>query len=176
MNGFEKCCRKSLALAPEHFSLIDNCALSPSTSRCQECTSDITEEAALWLDDTLALEPERPTILMLHQPPFASSTSYIDIYACKNGPRLAEVVQRHACVERIVCGHIHRSMQLRSGGTLLCTAPSTTTAIALRLQADAQQASFVEPPALLLHHWSNDSGLITHQVPIGDFPGPFPFA
>lgn len=67
-------------------------------------------------------------------------------------------------------------MQLRFGGTALCTAPSTTTAIALQLRPDAAPASYVEPPAFLLHHWHPVSGLITHHCPIGTFPGPYPFA
>jgi 3',5'-cyclic AMP phosphodiesterase CpdA len=113
---------------------------------------------------------------MLHQPPFLSGIPYIDTYACLNGHRLAQVVARYPAVERIVCGHIHRSMQLRFGGSLLCTAPSTTTAIALALDENAQEASYLEPPALLLHHWKPDTGLITHWVPIGTFPGPMPFA
>jgi hypothetical protein len=67
-------------------------------------------------------------------------------------------------------------MQMRFGGTMICTAPSTTTAIALRLDADAAPASHVEPPAMLLHHWTESAGLITHFVPIGAFRGPLPFA
>jgi Icc protein len=59
---------------------------------------------------------------------------------------------------------------------MLCTAPSTTTAIALRLSPDAKPASYVEPPAMLLHDWRPDTGLITHFVPIGSFRGPLPFA
>ena len=67
-------------------------------------------------------------------------------------------------------------MQLCFGGTILCTAPSTTTAIALRLRPEAKPASHIEPPAMLLHHWRKGTGLITHVVQIGSFPGPFPFA
>jgi hypothetical protein len=67
-------------------------------------------------------------------------------------------------------------MQLRFAGTVLCTAPSTTTAIALRLKADAKPASFIEPPACLLHHWRPEVGLVTHFSPIGSFSGPYPFA
>lgn len=137
---------------------------------------DLTESAARWLEETLARAPDRPTIVMLHHPPFESGIACIDVYACRNGDRLSAVISRHPCVERIVCGHIHRSMQLRFGGTLLCTAPSTTTAIALRLGPDAEAVSFVEPPAFLLHHWRPGTGLITHLVPIGNFRGPLPFA
>jgi hypothetical protein len=62
-------------------------------------------------------------------------------------------------------------MQLRFGGTLLCTAPSTTTAIALDLRRDARPQSNVEPPGFLLRHWR-----LTHRLPVGTFPGPYPFA
>jgi 3',5'-cyclic-AMP phosphodiesterase len=137
---------------------------------------DLDDDAVIWLERALATDPERATIIMMHQPPFESGIPYIDRYACRRGHRMAEVVARFPAVERILCGHIHRFMQLRFGGTMLCTAPSTTTAIALRLWAAAEPASYIEPPALLLHQWAPDSGLITHLVPIGQFPGPFPFA
>lgn len=136
----------------------------------------VSEEGARWLESTLAEEPSRPTIVMMHQPPFASGVPYLDDYLCREGGRLAGVVARHPQVERIVCGHVHRFMQLRFGGTMLCTAPSTTTAIALQLRPDAEPASHVEPPAFLLHHWRPGSGLLTHFMPIGTFPGPYRFA
>lgn len=133
------------------------------------------EAACGWLDATLAAEPDRPTLVMMHQPPILSGIPYIDEYNCRGGERLAAVLARHKQVERLLCGHVHRFMQARFGGTLLIGAPSTTTAIALRLAPDAEPASFVEPPALLLHRWMPGSGLLTHFVPIGCFPGPLPF-
>ena len=136
---------------------------------------EMDDAACLWLEARLAEEPERPTLIMMHQPPFESGIGCIDAYCCRQGQRLAAIVSRYPAVERILCGHIHRFMQLRFGGTLLVTAPSTTTAIALRLGAGAVPASFVEPPALLLHHWREGTGLVTHWVPIGSFPGPMPF-
>jgi len=36
----------------------------------------------------------------------------------------------------------------------------------------------VEPPAFHLHTWFPDEGfgsVVTHQVPIGNFDGPYPF-
>ena len=137
---------------------------------------DMDDEAVAFLEAALAPDPARPTVIMMHQPPFASGMGFIDQYLCRRGHRLAEIVSRHPAVERIVCGHIHRSMQLRFGGTLLCTAPSTTTANNLHLGPEIEPASSIEPPALLLHHWKPDTGLITHLVPIGDFPGLLPFA
>jgi Icc protein len=136
----------------------------------------VSDQGAAWLDRTLAAEPSRPTIVMMHQPPFDTGIPYMDLYSCREGQVLASIIARHPQVERILCGHVHRVMQLRFGGTMLCTAPSTTTTIALRFQPDARPASYVEPPAMLLHHWRQGTGLVTHFVPIGSFPGPYPFA
>jgi 3',5'-cyclic AMP phosphodiesterase CpdA len=136
----------------------------------------VSKEGAAWLDRMLAAEPSRPTIVMMHQPPFDTGIPYMDLYSCREGSRLSAVLARHPQVERLLCGHVHRVMQLRFGGTMLCTAPSTTTTIALRLQPAASPASHIEPPAMLLHHWRTGTGLVTHFVPIGTFPGPFPFA
>jgi 3',5'-cyclic AMP phosphodiesterase CpdA len=136
---------------------------------------DMDDAACLWLEARLAEAPDRPTIIMMHQPPFESGIHFIDAYCCRQGARLAAIVARYPNVERILCGHIHRFMQLRFGGTMLATAPSTTTAIALRLAENAVPASFIEPPAMLLHHWRPASGLITHLIPIGSFQGPLNF-
>ena len=81
---------------------------------------DVDDAAIAWLDATLAQEPDRPTIIMMHQHPFASGIPYIDKYDCRQGERLAEVVSRYPAVARILCGHIHRHMQLQFGGTILC--------------------------------------------------------
>jgi 3',5'-cyclic AMP phosphodiesterase CpdA len=136
----------------------------------------VDAQAADWLDATLASEPQRPTMVMMHQPPFDTGVPYLDLYSCRGGERLAAVLARHRQVQRIVCGHVHRFMLLGFGGTVLCTAPSTTTAIALQLRSEAPPASHLEPPAFLLHHWRPATGLVTHLVPVGTFPGPYPFA
>lgn len=136
---------------------------------------DFDEATAAWLEAVLAAEPDRPTLIMLHQPPIETGIGFIDAYRCFNGERLAAIVSRYPAVERILCGHVHRHMSQRFGGTLLQIGPSTTTAIALRLTPGAEPASYVEPPALLLHHWRPDAGTVTHHVPIDPGTGPLPF-
>jgi 3',5'-cyclic AMP phosphodiesterase CpdA len=136
---------------------------------------DFDDTAATWLEAALAAEPDRPTIIMMHQPPISTGIGFIDTYRCFNGERLAAIVSRYPAVERVLCGHVHRQISVRFGGTLLLTAPSTTTAIALRLAPGAEPASFVEPPAMLLHHWRLDAGLVTHYLPIEPGEGPLPF-
>lgn len=136
---------------------------------------DMDDAACAWLNAKLAELPDTPTAILMHQPPINSGMPYIDEYKCHRGERLAEIVQRYPNVERVMCGHIHRFLQARFGGTMLVAAPSTATTIALRLAEDAEPASYIEPPAFLLHHWTSGADLITHWIPIGDFPGPFAF-
>ncbi|MGO4339272.1 phosphodiesterase [Labrys sp. KB_33_2] len=136
---------------------------------------EIDDAALLWLEKALTEHPDRPTAILMHQPPIDSGIDIIDAYKCLRGERLAELLLRHGNVERVLCGHIHRFMQARFAGTTLLTAPSTATSIALRLTEGAPPASYVEPPAFLLHHWRPRQGLVTHWVPIGRFPGPMPF-
>ena len=137
---------------------------------------EVDVAGAEWLAGTLAEEPDRPTIVMMHQPPFDTGVPYLDLYRCHGADRMAAVVARHPNVERVLCGHVHRMMQLRWAGTLLVTAPSTATQIALRLRPDAEPASWLDPPAFLLHHWRPGTGIVTHHCPVDAAPGPFPFA
>jgi 3',5'-cyclic-AMP phosphodiesterase len=132
--------------------------------------------AEAWLTAALMAEPDRPTIVMMHQPPIVTGVPYLDDYRCFGAERLAASLAKAPGVERLLCGHVHRLMQMRFGGTLLCTGPSTTTAIALRIDPAAEPASFIEPPGFLLHDWRDAGGLLTHYLPIGNFPGPFAFA
>lgn len=125
------------------------------------------DDTAGWLRATLAAERGRPTLLLMHQPPFVSGMGFIDPYRCFEGERLAEILRDFPNVERVLCGHIHRAMHLRFGGTLLTTCPSTALALDLRLAEGAPPMALVEPPAFLVHHWRPEVGLITHHVPVG---------
>ncbi len=136
----------------------------------------IADASLAWLDETLARDTTRPVLVMLHHPPFLCGIPYLDKYRLEAPERLEAVIARHGHVERVLCGHVHRPMQLRFGGTVLCACPSTTTQIALRLKPDARPASFLEPPALLLHWWQPGQGMVTHTSYIGRFEGPLPFA
>lgn len=136
---------------------------------------DFDDAAAGWLERVLADEPDRPTMIAMHQPPFTTGIPYMDRYGCRQGERLAELVRRYPAVELMICGHVHRCMTVRFGGTVMCSAPSTATAVALRVHHDAEPASYLEPPVLLLHRWTRSSGFITHYLPIGAFHGPLPF-
>ncbi|MEB0109543.1 phosphodiesterase [Pseudomonas sp. GNP013] len=128
-----------------------------------------------WLDAQLALRPDAPTLLILHHPPFISGIGHMDREPFINAAALEQVIARHPQVERLLCGHLHRPMQRRFGGSLSCVCPGTSHQIVLDLQ-DAAPAHFnLEPAGYLLHRWEAQQGLVSHNGVFGEYPGPYPF-
>jgi len=128
-----------------------------------------------WLALTLATAPQRPTLLLMHHPPFATGIGFMDEIGLANPEALAQVVAKHAQIERILCGHLHRPIQARFAGTLACTAPSTAHQITLDLAHAAPETFTMEPPAYFVHAWNAQSGVVTHTAYVGDFAGPYSF-
>jgi len=128
-----------------------------------------------WLAATLAADRERPALVFLHHHPFASGIPYLDRYNLINAAGLASVVGAHPQVAAVLCGHVHRAMAARFAGTMALSCPSTASQIALRLAADAEPASFLQPPGGLLHRLAEDGRIVTHGFPIGDYGAPMDF-
>ena len=129
-----------------------------------------------WLDLTLAQDRMTPTIVAMHHPPFRTYIGHMDDIGMQTGAaELAAVIRRHPQVERIICGHLHRSIQARFAGTLAMTAPSTAHAVAFDLAKDAPSQFMMEPPGFLVHAWSKTGPVTSHVAFTGTFAGPFPF-
>jgi len=128
-----------------------------------------------WLDATLSAAPAVPTLLMLHHPPFDTGIGHMDEQGLEGATELEEVVRRHAQVERVLCGHMHRHIIRRFGGTIAMTAPSPAHQVALDLDPDAPSRFRMEPPGYLLHWWHPRHGLVTHAAAIGDHGPAYPF-
>ncbi|OPA84602.1 phosphodiesterase [Pseudomonas fluorescens] len=127
-----------------------------------------------WLDEQLALRPDVPTLLILHHPPFISGIGHMDREPFINAASFERVVARHPQVERLLCGHLHRPMQRRFGGSVSCVCPGTSHQIVLDLQEAAPAHFNLEPAGYLLHRWDGQ-GLVSHNGVFGDYPGPYPF-
>jgi 3',5'-cyclic AMP phosphodiesterase CpdA len=128
-----------------------------------------------WLAARLG-ESDRPTLVAVHHPPFDCGIAPFDSERLNEGAdALAALVRRHPNVERLVCGHVHRPIQLRWAGTMASIAPSTAHQATLDLRERAPFSMMMEPPGLALHLWHPASGLITHVSYVGTYAGPHPF-
>jgi Icc protein len=134
----------------------------------------ICDERLAWLDRTLAARPDAPTLVMLHHAPWVTELAHFDEVGMDRGDEMERVIARHPQVERVLCGHVHRSTQVRFGGTILSACPSTAHQAALDLRPDGIDSFTLEPPGFQLHRWTGRR-LFTHTLNVGRFDGPFPF-
>jgi 3',5'-cyclic AMP phosphodiesterase CpdA len=134
----------------------------------------ICDERLAWLDRTLAARPHAPTLVMLHHAPWMTGLHHVDEVGMDRGDELERVIAKHPQVERVLCGHVHRSTQVKFGGTILSACPSTAHQAALDLRPDGIDSFTLEPPGFQLHRWTGRH-LFTHTLNIGRFEGPFPF-
>jgi 3',5'-cyclic AMP phosphodiesterase CpdA len=132
----------------------------------------LCEERLNWLDAALRAAPDRPTLVLMHHPPFPTGITYMDGYGLKNADAFAEIVARHPQIERIACGHLHRAIDRRFAGTVAGTAPSTAHQIQLDLRPGARLHFRFEPPGYQLHLWEAATGLVTHTAVLGDWSAP----
>lgn len=126
-----------------------------------------------WLRDHL--DHSTPTIIAMHHPPFITGIDGMDQVGLLEGTtELEALLSTHRNVERIVCGHLHRSIQARFANTFASTCPGPAHQIALNLEPDTASAWNFEPPGYQLHAWLGGR-LVTHTGVLGQFDGPYPF-
>lgn len=111
-----------------------------------------------WLDETLARQSDRPTVLFIHHPPFDIARHFVGGYRRPQDVKdLAAVVNHHPQVEQILCGHVHFLHREPWAGTAATTMPSV--AVDLRKGGDGTTDA---APLYLLHVASSESGLVSH--------------
>jgi len=139
----------------------------------------LLERATLeWLEAELAASEDRAALLFLHHPPFIAGIWHMDRQNLHNADELAAIVQRHKRVRIVATGHIHRATLTTFAGVPCTICPAPNHAVDLDLARLRAPSFRVEQPAFHLHTWFEDEGfgqLATHQVPIGEFDGPYPF-
>ncbi|HCL85560.1 MAG TPA: phosphodiesterase [Comamonadaceae bacterium] len=128
-----------------------------------------------WLERELATSTGEPVVIAMHHPPFRTLIGHMDkIGLLQGSAELEAIIARHPNVQRIICGHLHRTIDVRFGGTIASTAPSPAHQVALDLQPDAPSAWMLEPPGFCVHAWDG-LRLVTHLAASGQFEGPYPF-
>ena len=136
----------------------------------------ISKQTTIWLDEHLAEEPKKPTILFMHHPPVKFGILETDIDGFLGAKRLASVVKKYNNIERILCGHIHMQTHTRWAGTVISTAPSST---GMKIDVDLSQTKpsqfRLDTPNYLLHYWTPDKNLITHTMYACEAPQYYPF-
>jgi Icc protein len=115
-------------------------------------------ERQAWLDAVLSEQPNRPTLLFIHHPPFDVDDHYVGGYRrAEEATALTELVSRHPQIAGMLCGHVHCPGQQRWAGTLASLMPSV--AVDLRKGIDETEAR--ERPIYMLHRFLEETGLVS---------------
>ncbi|MFN8759265.1 MAG: phosphodiesterase [Tagaea sp.] len=126
-----------------------------------------------WLEDVLARGGDKPTLIFLHHPPFATGIAAMDAMGLAAPEKLAAIVARHPNVEHVAAGHLHRAIETRFAGTIASCAPATAHQVALGLGEGAPFGFTLEPPGHRLFLWREGAGLVAHLATHAPFEGPY---
>src|SRR5262249_30238375 len=144
--------------------------LVPGRGHGALCAERLSWLAARWRED-----PGR-RVIFRHHPPFACGIQHMDEMRLNEGADvMAAILGRHDHVERVLCGHVHRPIQVRWAGTIASVAPSPAHQVTLDLEPASKLTFTMEPPAVVLLQWRPGTGLVSHLSFIGDYGGPQPF-
>ncbi|MCM2293090.1 phosphodiesterase [Allorhizobium sp. BGMRC 0089] len=138
----------------------------------------LTDETLAWLEKVLNGLDDRPVLIALHHPPFITRIGHMDRQNLKNGDALFAVLAQAKGEVRLACGHVHRMIATVQAGHAVFIAPSPSHAVALDHRPDGRPDLMLEPGGMLLHHYqptAEYSAIVTEQLPVGDYPGPYPF-
>jgi len=115
-----------------------------------------------WLDATLAAAPDAVTLVAMHHPPIRTGIPVWDDLGLPDADRgaLADVLERHPQVRRLVGGHVHRPMTAELAGRAVMTVPSTYVQARLNFNADAIELT-AEPAGFGVHA-AIDGELVSH--------------
>jgi 3',5'-cyclic AMP phosphodiesterase CpdA len=122
-----------------------------------------------WLQETLAEQPETPTLLALHHPPVLTGVRVMDEIALAGGDRVAleALLGAHRQVLAVTCGHVHTAMTTAFAGRSLLVCPSTNSALRLDLRAreDLQFTVSDQAHGFAMHALIADR-LVSHVQPV----------
>ena len=119
------------------------------------------KERQVWLEATLREQPDRPTLLFIHHPPFDVGDHYVGGYRLlEESTALEDIVKQHRQVVGLLCGHVHWPVEREWAGTAARIMPSI--AVDVRKGVDESEAG--GQPIYMLHRWSRGGGLVSTAV------------
>ncbi len=133
----------------------------------------LTETTLAFLKSTLDTHQGQRVIVALHHPPILTGIEKMDTQNLRESRELESILSGYDGELRLTCGHVHRNIVAPFGNVICQTAPGVSHAVNLDLREGAPNCLTIEPGGLLFHE--TRGGIMTHSIPVGQFPGPFPF-
>lgn len=90
-----------------------------------EAHGELGAAALAALDAQLSIVGDRHVLVVLHHPPLALGSAWLDDIGLQDGPALLALLHAHPCVRGVVFGHAHQAYDTQQGGLRLLGTPST---------------------------------------------------
>jgi 3',5'-cyclic-AMP phosphodiesterase len=147
--------RYSVDLGPLRLVVLD-------TMRPGEASGALEGDQLDWLDAELAETPEQPTLIAMHHPPLVIGVPAWDEIGLAAADRraLAEVIERHQQVRRLLCGHFHSTITGELAGRGVLVVPSTY--VQTRLDFDVREVELTSELPGFAVHAVDDGELVSH--------------
>ncbi|PZM12972.1 phosphodiesterase [Rhizobium tubonense] len=104
----------------------------------------LCEKRLNWLENELQNNPEAPTLIFLHHPPFPLGVEYFDAMLLRNGGDLERLLDQHSSVSHVTFGHVHFPVFGQSG--LRSFSASRGTCHPIRTTLRGMTATYVDRP------------------------------
>lgn len=105
-----------------------------------------------WLEEHLAQLDDRPALIVMHHPPFATHLPAMDAIGLSLGrERLLALLSAQPAILGILCGHVHRAIRGRFGRIDAVIAPSASHQFALDFLGTGRFDTVCEPAQIMLH-------------------------
>jgi 3',5'-cyclic AMP phosphodiesterase CpdA len=118
-------------------------------------------ERQAWLDAELSEQPDKPTVLFIHHPPFDVDDHYVGGYRHpEEAKALGNIVGRHEQVEAFICGHVHCLVERWWASTAARVMPS----VAVDLRMDIDESGAGDQPAWLMHSLEAGQGISSRVI------------
>lgn len=134
--------------------------------------AEFDDRREAWLGEILQEEHHGPTVLTVHHPPFRTGIEWMDRSGFVGVDRLASLLTAHP-VDRVLCGHMHRSITSTVGGVPVQVGLPTIEAVELDLRRRSRPRLNLDPYGYGLV-WVRSDSIVTHTRFVG--PGNRPFA
>lgn len=118
----------------------------------------LPESELAFLEQALAADPSRPSLITLHHPPVSIGSPWMDAMSVANADELFAVLDRFEGVRGVVFGHIHQHFETTRAGVRYLGAPSTGLQF---LPGAIQSAYDSRPPGYRWLELGPDGGLET---------------
>ncbi|HAK46365.1 MAG TPA: phosphodiesterase [Spirochaeta sp.] len=115
-----------------------------------------------WLKNKLKQQPDRPTLIFMHHPPFETGMPYPDSLGMHGKKEFGEIIAGCNQIEAIASGHTHRDSVVGWKGTIVYVTPSSSFSYALEFHDVDDLTPLMEPTAYRLLRWDPEVGLVSH--------------